>query len=317
MENLIQRLGKVIVGDEEVTRESGLEEKEVGKPSMPSITWMSLQLEHARCAEIVAAANHLGLPILEQTAKVAIDYLSVIAKRTHNKNLEPRILHPEDYAQTMKAIVEDIQRTVVPMARACDTAMVEQSCESPDEIEVLPGTSSKKVDQNSEKDDGGEQSREDCVDVNIDDDEDRDVVGDVHNESDKKIEKQKGHVKTKASRKTKEKKTGKQPLLQVSTAKKPHYTKKKCPLCQKEVVHLSRHLHDRHVKKNEKIPLGRVEPLVQMAKHGNTVEGGKRRQKCKEGEKLYKRKKKICPLCDKVSMYLTTHLQREKKTKNA
>ena len=86
MENLIQRLGKVIVGDEEVTRESGLEEKEVGKPSMPSITWMSLQLEHARCAEIVAAANHLGLPILEQTAKVAIDHLSVIAKRTHNKN---------------------------------------------------------------------------------------------------------------------------------------------------------------------------------------------------------------------------------------
>ena len=303
------------MGDEEVTRESGLEEKEVGKPSMPSITWMSLQLEHARCAEIVAAANHLGLPILEQTAKVAIDYLSVIAKRTHNKNLEPRILHPEDYAQTMKAIVEDIQQTVVPMARACDTAMVEQSCESPDEIEVLPGTSSKKVDQNSEKDDGGEQSREDCVDVNIDDDEDGDVVGDVHNESDKKIEKQKGHVKTKASRKTKEKKTGKQPLLQVSTAKKPHDTKKKCPLCQKEVVHLSRHLHDRHVKKNEKIPLVRVEPLVQMAKHGNTVEGGKRRQKCKEGEKLYKRKKKICPLCDKVSMYLTTHLQRVHKLK--
>ena len=172
MENLIQRLGKVIAGDEEVTRESGLEEKEVGKPSMPSITWMSLQLEHARCAEIVAAANHLGLPILEQTAKVAIDYLSVIAKRTHNKNLEPRILHPEDYAQTMKAIVEDIQQTVVPMARACDTAMVEQSCESPDEIEVLPGTSSKKVDENSEKDNGSEHSREDCVDVNIDDDED-------------------------------------------------------------------------------------------------------------------------------------------------
>ena len=72
MENLTQRLGKVIAGDEELTRESGLEEKEVGKPSMPSITWMSLQLEHARCAEIIAAANHLGLPILEQTAKVAI-----------------------------------------------------------------------------------------------------------------------------------------------------------------------------------------------------------------------------------------------------
>ena len=67
------------------------------------------------------------------------------------------------------------------------------------------------------------------------------------------------------------------------------------------------------MKKNEEIPLVRVESLIQMAKHGNTVEGGRRRQKCKEGEKLYKRKKEICPLCDKVSMYLTTHLQRVHK----
>ena len=68
-------------------------------------------------------------------------------------------------------------------------------------------------------------------------------------------------------------------------------------------------------EKNEKIPLVHVEPLVQMAKHSNTVEGGKRHQNCKEGEKLYKRKKEICPLCDKVSMYLTTHLQRVHKLK--
>lgn len=50
---------------------------------MPSLLWTNIQLEHARCAEIIAAANHLGLPILEDTAKVAIYYLSVIAKRTH------------------------------------------------------------------------------------------------------------------------------------------------------------------------------------------------------------------------------------------
>lgn len=54
---------------------------------------------------------------------------------------------------------------------------------------MLFGTFSKKVDENLVKDDGGEYSREDCVDVNIDDDEDGDVVGDVYNESDKKIEK--------------------------------------------------------------------------------------------------------------------------------
>ena len=314
MENLIQRLGKDTAGDEEVTRESGLEEKEVGKPSMPSITWLSIQLEHVRCAEIIAAANHLGLPILEQTAKVAIDYLSVIAKRTHNKNLEPRILQPEEYAQTMKAIVEDIQRTIVPMARTCDTAMVEQSCESSEEIEVLSGMSSKKVDQNSDKDDGGEHSREDCVNANIDND-DLDIVGNGNNESDKKIEKQKGHVKTKTSRKTKEKKkTGKQPLLKVSIVKKPPHTRKKCLFYQEEVFHLNHHLHDMYMKKNEKIPLVHVEPLVQMAKHGNTIQG-RTRQKCKEGDKLHKRKKEVYPLCGNVFMYLTTHLQRVHKLK--
>lgn len=66
------------------------------------------------------------------------------------------------------------------------------------------------------------------------------------------------------------------------------------------------------MKKNEQIPLVHVKALIQMAKHGNTVKGG-RRQKCKEGEKLYKMKKEICPLCDKISMYLMTHLQRVHK----
>ena len=69
-----------------------------------------------------------------------------------------------------------------------------------------------------------------------------------------------------------------------------------------------------YMKKNEKIPLVHVEPLVQMAKHGNTIQG-RTRQKCKEGDKLHKRKKEVCPLCGNVFMYLTTHLQRVHKLK--
>ena len=81
--------------------------------------------------------------------------------------------------------------------------------------------------------------------------------------------------------------------------KRKHYTHLKCPLCKKSVVHLRRHLVDIHVKKNENIPMVRIEPLVQMAKHGNEVRGGDFVMKLKEGkQKVYKRQKEICPLCD-------------------
>ena len=74
--------------------------------------------------------------------------------------------------------------------------------------------------------------------------------------------------------------------------KRIHYTHLKCPLCQKSVLHLRRHLVDIHVKKNENIPMVRIEPLVQMAKHGNEVRGGDFVMKLKEGkQKVYKRQK--------------------------
>ena len=58
----------------------------------------------------------------------------------------------------------------------------------------------------------------------------------------------------------------------------------------------------------------RIEPLVQMAKHGNEVRGGDFLMKLKEGkQKVYKRQKEICPLCDKVVLYLTTHIRRTHK----
>ena len=65
-----------------------------------------------------------------------------------------------------------------------------------------------------------------------------------------------------------------------------------------------------NVYKNESVSLVRVHALMQMAIHGNTVRAGKVLKQTKHAIKVYKRNKEICPLCDTVTMYLTTHLQR-------
>lgn len=106
--------------------------------------------------------------------------------------------------------------SIVPMVRRCDQTIVEESCESTEEVDVLPGKSCKNVHENLEKEDGGEDSREDCVVVDIDD---GDIVGDGHNESVEEIDKQRGLTKSETEKTTKEKKTSKQPRQKVSICK--------------------------------------------------------------------------------------------------
>lgn len=99
-----------------------------------------------------------------------------------------------------------------------------------------------------------------------------------------------------------------------SSGKRIHYVERKCPLCNNKVKNLPRHLRNLHVQKNEQIPASRVKALVEMAKHGNERKGGKVVMKTKDGtKKTYTRKKKICPKCDSVCVYLTTHMQRVHK----
>ena len=89
-----------------------------------------------------------------------------------------------------------------------------------------------------------------------------------------------------------------------------NYTSRKCPLCKKSVCILKRHIIDVHVRKNECLPLFRVPALVQMAIHGDHTRGGKVVKENDGAQKVYRRRKAICPKCDHVVLYLSTHLQR-------
>lgn len=71
-----------------------------------------------------------------------------------------------------------------------------------------------------------------------------------------------------------------------------------------------------HVERNEKLPLSRVKSLVEMARHGNKVKGGKYTKTIKDGkQKTYKHEKYKCFLCDSVVLQLHVHLQRVHKLK--
>lgn len=69
-----------------------------------------------------------------------------------------------------------------------------------------------------------------------------------------------------------------------------------------------------HSKINERIPVSKVEALMQASKHGQQTSGGQVVNKNKDGSlRVNQRKKMVCPLCESVTMYLTIHLQRVHK----
>lgn len=71
-----------------------------------------------------------------------------------------------------------------------------------------------------------------------------------------------------------------------------------------------------HSKINERIPISQVEALVQASKHGRDTTGRKAVFKNKKGNvTIYSRKKEVCAICEVVTMYLSTHLQRLHKLK--
>ena len=80
------------------------------------------------------------------------------------------------------------------------------------------------------------------------------------------------------------------------------------------MVYLRRHLITKHSQKNERMPVSKVEALMQASKHGKETSGGKVANKNKDGSvRVNECQKTVCPICESVTLYLTTHLQRVHK----
>ena len=79
---------------------------------------------------------------------------------------------------------------------------------------------------------------------------------------------------------------------------------------------MRRHLVSLHCRQNERIPVAKVEALLQALRHGQETSGGMAQKKSKDGTtKVYQRKKQVCPLCHALTAYFTTHLQRVHRLK--
>ena len=97
-------------------------------------------------------------------------------------------------------------------------------------------------------------------------------------------------------------------------SKKPSKEGDQCTICSKRYVNVRWHILTMHIQNKDKLPLHRLEPLVEMSRHGDKVRG-ERRTCTKDGKKkVYAgRRKEICPMCDRVQQFLTTHLERVHK----
>ena len=136
------------------------------------------------------------------------------------------------------------------------------------------------------------------------------VVEEVARPSVRVVEEVAGSSDKNAKKTTQMKKTGTKTQT-AKVAKEKHYASRVCPICQKTVCNLSRHLKALHVNKNEFLPEIRIKPLMEMARHGNKIKGGGFKTKTKGGEnRVYLRVKEICPKCDSVVLYLSKHLRK-------
>lgn len=80
---------------------------------------------------------------------------------------------------------------------------------------------------------------------------------------------------------------------------------------------MKHHLIAMHINKIECLPEARIDALLEMAKFGNSTHGGSVVCETKEDlRREYKRPRETCPECDKVVLYLSTHVIRTQITKN-
>ena len=215
------------------------------------------------------------------------DYINVLnfwAQKCHQFELQQTTLEPQDYADTLQELLTEVSENVVPLARAF-------SKETKDDCAAVPPPDDP-VDEKSESPEVmATELQPGCSNS-------------LSNYGKRPCESSPAHNTENISRSTPKKKS-------KNTTKAKHYVKHRCPLCKDQVVHLRRHLITMHLQRKECIPITKVEALMQAFRHGKETFGSKVTNKNKDGSlRANKHAKMVCPLCEAVTMYLTTHLRR-------
>ena len=225
-----------------------------------------------------------------------------------SKLRESRLKHNEEVCTELEEIIKDPNyepQSELPSqseSESEENQMAQNKKKGKNTVGMKRKHEEEEADKHTEEEEKKEQNKKPRMKRKHEEEE-----ADKHTEEEEKKEQKK-------KRKSIKKKTTNKKTAQEGDTLRRHYTQRKCPLCKKVVCNLTRHITKLHVEKNEKIPTTRVKALVEMARHGNTTKGGKVIMKNKEGtSKEYFRQKEICPKCDSVCIYLTTHLQRVHK----
>ena len=104
-------LSDVIAGDEEAEKTLNLRPIKISVDKT-RITWMSLQLSQKQNSEIAAAAKAINFPMLEACAKANVAFASMMYKCITKTELAPEVVEPQDYSQTVLALLKEIEDSI-------------------------------------------------------------------------------------------------------------------------------------------------------------------------------------------------------------
>ena len=109
--NIKALLSDVIAGDEEVAKTLNLCPIKISIDE-PRITRMNLQLSQKQNSEIAAAAKAINFPMLEACAKANVAFASMMCKCITKTELAPEVVEPQDYSQTILALLKEIEDSI-------------------------------------------------------------------------------------------------------------------------------------------------------------------------------------------------------------
>lgn len=175
-EDLIELLQKVSEGNEEEIQRGGLEDSKIGAPETAKLSALSVQGDHYRACVVQTSAEILGMKTTAFICKEYMSMLNVLSEKFHHVRLKEITLAPEDYADTIIQMVQEINDNMVPLHGAFSTQQKDQADTSkPDESlsidDAEPGSSNPKSTTNignkSPRESSSEPSIEGTEQINI------------------------------------------------------------------------------------------------------------------------------------------------------